>query len=164
MAGTDGNGINTSLVNIKLSLNGGENFDIILAENTPNDGTEAVKAPDLLFSNNCRLLIEPVDNIYFAVNTKPFSIGSLQGGEDEFILFGTQPAQENIVFNYLPKTKTHTLITIYDSWGRLVFQQKYFDENYMSEKIDIHHLQSGVYIFQLEEAGTKKTKKFIVSQ
>lgn len=164
VAGTDGNGINTSLVNIKLSVDGGENFDVILAENTPNDGTEAVKAPDLLFSNNCRLLIEPVDNIYFAVNTKPFSIGSLQGGEDEFILFGTQPAQENIVFNYLPKTKTHTLITIYDSWGRLVFQQKYFDENYMSEKIDIHHLQSGVYIFQLEEAGAKKTKKFIVSQ
>lgn len=164
VAGTDGNGINTSTVNIKLSLDGGKNFDTILAENTPNDGTEAIRAPNLLFSNDCRLLIEPTDNIYFAINKSAFSIGSSQGDEDEFVLFGIQPAKNDITFNYLPKTKNSIQVSIYDSLGRLVIQQKYFSENYMSEKIAIDQLQSGLYIFQLEEAGIKKTKKFIVAQ
>ncbi|MET3028408.1 reprolysin-like metallopeptidase [Flavobacterium sp. UW10123] len=66
----------SSNVNIKLSLDGGATFPIILAANTPNDGTETILIPsEIDNSTNCRLLIEPVNNIYYAVNSKPFAIG-----------------------------------------------------------------------------------------
>lgn len=61
-------------VNIKLSTDGGLTFPIILAANTPNDGSEVVTAPTTA-SKNCRILIEPTENIFYAVSKIPFSIG-----------------------------------------------------------------------------------------
>lgn len=62
-------------VNIKLSTDGGLNFNTLLAGNTPNDGSETITVP-ALSSLNCRILIEPVGNVYFAVNSTKFSIGA----------------------------------------------------------------------------------------
>jgi subtilisin-like proprotein convertase family protein len=61
-------------VNIKLSTDGGLTFPTILAANTPNDGSETITVPNVL-AKNCRILIEPVANIFYAVNSKAFSIG-----------------------------------------------------------------------------------------
>lgn len=74
VAGTTANGINTSLVNIKLSTDGGATFPYMLAENTPNDGSEDIIAPNVV-TQNCRILIEAVGNIFYAVNSKVFNIG-----------------------------------------------------------------------------------------
>ena len=66
----------SSNVNIKLSIDGGTTFPIVLAANTPNDGTETILVPsDVEVSTNCRLLIEPVGNIYYALNSIPFAVG-----------------------------------------------------------------------------------------
>jgi len=66
----------SSNVNIKLSLDGGLTFPIVLAGNTPNDGTETILVPsEIEASTNCRLLIEPVGNIYYAVNNASFAVG-----------------------------------------------------------------------------------------
>ncbi|MFD1601426.1 reprolysin-like metallopeptidase [Flavobacterium artemisiae] len=63
-------------VNIKLSTDGGLTFPIILAANTPNDGSETITVPTSVdVSTNCRIWIQPTDNIYYAVNSKPFAIG-----------------------------------------------------------------------------------------
>lgn len=75
VAGTDANGINTSRVNILLSTNGGETFDRVLIANTPNDGSETFTVPSDILAPFCRLMIQPVDNIYYAVNAAEFSIG-----------------------------------------------------------------------------------------
>ncbi len=74
IAGTTGNGINTSAVDILLSTNGGQSFDIVLSSSTPNDGSESVSFPYSLQEPYCRIKIQPVDNIYFAISTS-FSIG-----------------------------------------------------------------------------------------
>lgn len=66
----------SSTVNIKLSTDGGLTFPITLASNTPNDGSEFVIVPESIESStNCRILIEPIGNIYYALNSKPFAIG-----------------------------------------------------------------------------------------
>ncbi len=62
-------------VNIKLSVDGGLTFPITLAGNTPNDGQETITVPALPPSLLNRIKIEPVGNIYYAVNAKPISIG-----------------------------------------------------------------------------------------
>lgn len=61
-------------VNIKMSLDGGVTWPITLASNTPNDGTEDISVPAAT-SINCRLWIEPTDNLYYAVNSAPFAVG-----------------------------------------------------------------------------------------
>ncbi|MFD2726175.1 zinc-dependent metalloprotease [Hyunsoonleella rubra] len=74
VAGTDANGINTSNINILLSTDGGETFSTVLASNTPNDGSETITVPNIA-APFCRIMIEPVGNIYYAVNTEDFAIG-----------------------------------------------------------------------------------------
>lgn len=66
VAGTTANGINVANVNILISIDGGTTFTTLLA-NTPNDGSEAVTMPNTA-SQNCRLLIEAVGNIFYAVS------------------------------------------------------------------------------------------------
>ncbi|AOW08935.1 zinc-dependent metalloprotease [Flavobacterium gilvum] len=63
-----------SNVNIKMSTDGGLTFPIVLAPNTPNDGSEVVTAP-LTAAKNCRILIEPTANVFYAINSKPFALG-----------------------------------------------------------------------------------------
>lgn len=66
----------STAVNIKLSTDGGVTFPIILAANTPNDGSETIVLPtNVPSSKNCRILIEPTGNIYYAINSKPFAVG-----------------------------------------------------------------------------------------
>jgi subtilisin-like proprotein convertase family protein len=62
-------------VNIKLSIDGGLTFPIFLKTNTPNDGSERIFVPNGIFGKNCRLLIEPTENIFYAINKEPFAIG-----------------------------------------------------------------------------------------
>ncbi|MEP6806017.1 MAG: reprolysin-like metallopeptidase [Flavobacterium sp.] len=63
-------------VNIKLSTDGGLTFPITLVANTANDGSETVQIPtSIQASTNCRLMIAPTANIYYAVNSKPFAVG-----------------------------------------------------------------------------------------
>lgn len=67
VAGTNAAPVNTANVNIKLSKDGGKTFSIIAA-NTPNDGTEQITIPVGSTSANAYILIEAVDNIYYAVS------------------------------------------------------------------------------------------------
>lgn len=75
VAGTTGNGINTSLVNIRLSTDGGQNFSTLLASQVPNNGSATVTLPSVT-SSICRLKVEAVGNIFFALNAANFTISA----------------------------------------------------------------------------------------
>jgi hypothetical protein len=62
-------------VNIKLSIDGGITFPIILKTNTPNDGTENIIMPDNA-TTNARIMVEAADNIFYNLNTSKFTIVS----------------------------------------------------------------------------------------
>lgn len=64
----------SQFVNIKLSTDGGLTFPTTLVSATPNDGSQTVTVPNFT-AKNCRILIEPTANIYYAVNSKSFAIG-----------------------------------------------------------------------------------------
>ncbi len=82
--------IGAANVNIKLSTDGGLTFPITLASNTPNDGSEIITAPNIS-ATNCRLLIEPTANIFYAVNSKVFAIGYLVTSECNTYTFNSTP-------------------------------------------------------------------------
>jgi len=77
VAGTDLNNINVSNVNILLSIDGGMSFPFALLSDTPNDGQEEIIVPNFL-APNVRIMVEAVDNIFYAVNSEPISIGSFE--------------------------------------------------------------------------------------
>ncbi|MEM0576558.1 reprolysin-like metallopeptidase [Flavobacterium polysaccharolyticum] len=61
-------------VNIKLSIDGGLTFPITLIANTPNDGSQSIVVPEVT-ALNCRILVEPTNSIFYAMNPTPFAIG-----------------------------------------------------------------------------------------
>lgn len=77
IAGTDQAPINTSNVRILMSNDGGFNYDIVLVESTPNDGSHPIIVPNIS-APFCRIMVQPVDNVYFAINSASFSIGEFQ--------------------------------------------------------------------------------------
>ncbi|ARV08680.1 hypothetical protein BTO05_03145 [Winogradskyella sp. PC-19] len=84
VAGTTANGINTSQVNILLSTDGGQTFNTTLVSGTNNDGSETITFPNGLTSGNCRIKVESVGNIYFAINPQVFAIGNYTVNSQEF--------------------------------------------------------------------------------
>ncbi|MDQ3020780.1 MAG: M12 family metallo-peptidase [Bacteroidota bacterium] len=64
---------NVSLVNIKLSTNGGNTFATTLLANTPNDGSQSVTLPNISITN-ARIKVEAVGNIFFDISNTNFTI------------------------------------------------------------------------------------------
>ena len=67
--------VNCRFVNIRLSVDGGFSFPFLLAENALNDGTERVTLPNMT-SDNARIKIEAVDNVFFDMSNQNFKIMS----------------------------------------------------------------------------------------
>ena len=74
VAGTTGNGVNEANVNILLSTDGGDNFDTVLASNTPNDGSHIITVPNVV-SFSSRIMVEAANGIFFNVNSNNFAVG-----------------------------------------------------------------------------------------
>lgn len=73
IGGSDGAPVSAANVKITLSTDGGQTFPIVLAESTPNDGSFTVNSPNLA-TNQARVKIEAVGNIFFDVSDANFNI------------------------------------------------------------------------------------------
>ncbi|APG65311.1 hypothetical protein LPB136_08085 [Tenacibaculum todarodis] len=67
--------INCANVKIKLSIDGGNTFPIVLAESTPNDGSHSITVPDHP-TTSARIMVEAVGNIFYNLNSAGFIINS----------------------------------------------------------------------------------------
>lgn len=144
------NGSNTlpgsANVNIKLSTDGGLTFPTTLAANTPNDGSEVIVIPNIT-AKDCRILIEPTENIYYAINGKAFAIGYSIVSSCETYTFASVPfaIPESATYEtrkiIVPAT-TGTIVDVNLSVG--------FTHSYMSDvEIDIVNPQgTAVQLFE----------------
>ena len=105
---TDVAPINCQNVNIKLSIDGGVSFPIILKANTLNDGTEDVVIPDNATAS-ARIMVEAADNIFYNVNSMDFTIRSVDptflmsntSGEQSACNLGGQTVSYIVAFDFL---------------------------------------------------------------
>jgi hypothetical protein len=73
VSGTDQPPINCANVKISLSIDGGNNFPYVLAESTPNDGSESITVPQVN-TTQARIKVEAVGNIFFNITSQNFTI------------------------------------------------------------------------------------------
>ncbi len=66
VANTDNAIIDCQTVDIYLSTDGGFNFDVLLAEDTPNDGSESIMMPNILTSRG-RIKVKASNNVFFNI-------------------------------------------------------------------------------------------------
>ena len=64
----DVNGVNCQAVDLVLSLNGGESFDFVLAENISNTGSYTLTVPPIPPVIYGRLMVKASDNVFFDIN------------------------------------------------------------------------------------------------
>jgi len=73
VAGSNAAPVNSLLVKISLSTDGGFTYPTVLVASTANDGSEAVTLPDIA-TTTARVKVEAVDNIFFDISNNNFTI------------------------------------------------------------------------------------------
>ncbi len=97
--------INTSHVNIKMSIDGGVTFPYTLASNVPNNGAYEIVVPAGTVTTKARLMVESIGNIFYNVNSSNFKIINV----DYLLNFSTTSATvcqpvDAVVYNFIYNT------------------------------------------------------------
>lgn len=166
VSNTDGSLVNCQEVNILLSLDGGENFDMVLAEGVPNNGSADVTVPTVDTTNEARLMIEAADNIFFDVSDGNFLINDTGLGVEA--LFNTNditlfpnPASDVLAVNIEVNKTNHATITIIDAVGKTVLlSNNELNEGGNRVSLDIAGLKAGIYFVRMNIGGQQVTKRF----
>ena len=75
MAGTNAAPVSCAVVNIRLSLDGGLTYPVLLAANEANDGSAVVVAPSpAAAETQARIMVEAADNYFFDISNTNFTI------------------------------------------------------------------------------------------
>ena len=101
VANTNAAPINTENVDILLSIDGGNTFSIVLAEDTPNDGEERIQLPNDL-TTEARIMVRAEGNVFYAVNADNFTISAANVAlnVNDLSFTACPPADIDVPFTY----------------------------------------------------------------
>lgn len=160
--------INCAYVSIHVSLDNGNTWTMVLAS-TPNDGNELITLPTTAVSKpTCRVKVESIGNVFFAMNTKFFAITAVTGTTQVFnnsnIKLYPNPFTNNVKIdinggNGLDASKTY--LNVYDVLGNLVKSEQIKLTEDFSKSYDFSDLANGSYIITVTDGKNKATHKLI---
>ena len=155
VANTDKGLISAEFVDVYLSLDNGNTFDILLLEKTENDGFQVVFIDDSLAGQtNCRIKIKASENIFFDISNNRFSITEYDGIPNPDPTSTQEVISKNMISIYPNPTKETIFIKsnieIDDIEITNILGQKIefiFDNK---SKLDIKYLEKGVYFIKIK--------------
>ncbi len=165
VAGTTANNINTSLVNILLSTDKGLTFPTTLLANTPNDGSQIITIPNNINSINCRLMVQSVGNLFYAVNTTKFTIApnlAINDFEFENFVLYPNPNTGSFKISFITNNNEEVKITINDIRGRKIFTETFQNKGIFNQEIELDKAQSGIYLVSILNGENKTVKRIVV--
>ncbi len=163
--------INTNNVSILLSTNGGVSFDTEIISSTPNNGSASFVLPDVASTNQARLIVKAIDNVFYAINTANFTIE-----KSEFIVTTENAILETcnndttiinlsyatfLDFNETVTFSIQNLPNIIDSnFSKTIFSENTnTGEDFQLTLTELNNLSEGSYDFDiigLSESGIEK--------
>ena len=151
VAGTTGNGINVSQVQIVLSTDGGLTYDQVLTEATNNDGNESLTLPITTpATTDARIMVRAVGNIFLAVNPGNFEITDPT--------LSVHPNPTTGAFQVQSTIETLEDVVVIHSLSGVTLSRKR-----ANQQPHTYNLASGVYLVSLERDGQIiATQKLIV--
>ncbi len=167
VAGTTGNGINTSNVDVFLSYNAGIDYDVQVGIGHENDGSSTFRIPEGRASSICRIKIKGRNNVFYAVNSQIFQITSnvLAADTNELSqLFNVYPNPNNgnFTINFNEASGADYTAKVYDLRGRLISNTMISTSESLTKQIDLNQPQSGIYILKVSNGSQESVKKLII--
>lgn len=166
VAGTTGNNINVSNVNILISTDAGTTYTTLVA-NTPNDGSETITLPTNLTSTyEARIKIEAVGNIFYTVSKKLIFWDPHLSTEEVTITdlnIYPNPTTNLLNIEFSTKDAGKIQFDIFDLNGRLIKTVSKENSDQVNQQINVEGLKTGTYILVIRTGTYTSTHKFIKS-
>ena len=165
VAGTDVAPVDSPNVDILFSTNGGQTYDVVIAEDIPNNGSAAISAPNLNTTSG-RFMIISSNNIFYDINGGVITIeGVLALDENSFENFALWPNPSNGSINLAltPFSNGEIKVSLYDIRGSLVYNKGFETNGSLFEKaLTFNGLNTGFYFIKVSNNGISKTTKLII--
>lgn len=162
VAGTTANGINTANVNILISTDNGLTYTS-LAANVPNNGSATVTVPTLTTTNEARIKIEAIGNIFYTVSKK-FILGDPLSTADvalNDLKIYPNPTTNILNIEFYATDIEKVKFDIFDLKGRLIKTVSQDYSNQINQQINVEQLQTGTYILVINTGKHTATHKFV---
>lgn len=165
VAGTDVAPVDSPNVDILFSTNGGQTYDVVIAEDIPNNGSAEISAPNLNTTSG-RFMIISSNNIFYDINGGVITIeGVLALNENSFENFALWPNPSNGSINLVltPFSNGDIEVSLYDIRGSLVYNKGFETNGSLFEKaLTFNGLNTGIYFIKVSNNGISKTTKLII--
>jgi Metallo-peptidase family M12B Reprolysin-like/Secretion system C-terminal sorting domain len=167
VAGTTANNINVANVKITLSTDSGLTFPTVLSASTANNGTATVTMPNVSAAN-CRIMVEAVGNVFYAVNSTKFalkqvvSLATSNEALAEATALSPNPNNGQFKLKYQATSSEAIQVSISNMIGQLVYDNQFENKALLDEDFNLN-LAPGHYVLTVKEGDNiKLSKKFIV--
>lgn len=163
----------SSTVDILLTTNSATNNGngavfTTLATGLPNNGTATITLPNISpASTNCRIMIKPSANVFFAVNSRNFTIqASLNTDDFAFSNLSIYPNPNkgnfNIQFTNNSPNNEVVKVIVHDMRGRIILENNFESNDNFNQNIQLNDAQAGIYLLTITDGLSTETKKIIV--
>lgn len=164
VSGTDQAPINCTHVDIYLSTDNGYTYPVLIAQNTPNDGSEAIVVPNI-GTTSARIKVKGSGNVFFDISNQNFTITFDPNSIPE-VSWGHQvqvyPVPATDILSVKSNYASSLQILVSDVSGRSIWQGTV--SRHSTVTIPLSGWAGGIYLMQLtdRENGQTAVKRIAV--
>jgi len=165
VAGTDNDTVNCQSVDILFSIDDGQTFPYVIAENIANNGSADITIPDIEDTSSGRFMVKAHNNYFFDVTQGKISVTGIEEHSADTVKIYPNPAQTSLNISFKPLEPDQKIdVKIIDLSGKIILRRSYNGLYYFMQNINVSNLHNGVYLVQIINGKDKKVKKLIIQK